>query len=220
MDSILWDDGGSFENSPARVRSALNGILTRRSLESLQASRGDEVHAPLALLFGQPDSPAMKQFMERVDYYDHRSGPFLDIFPVGYTKHKKRRFDAKKFSRTIGEIEQQTKWKYSGGTDILFLCQKVDFKHPEFNLDFSSSVNLCIEECIDRKLILSGSELLERVISLGKDNKGSDLLSALASSIQINGLKVGFMGWLAKLFLVDVSTFYAIGMGAVTKLSR
>lgn len=162
----------------------------------------------------------MKQFIERVDYYDHRSGPFLDIFRVGYTKHKKRRFDVEKFAKTIGEIEQQTKWKYSGGTDILFLCQKINLMRPEFELDFSPSINLCIEECIERKLILSRSELLERAIRRGRDNRGSDLLSALASSIQINGLKAGFMSWLAKLFLMDVSTFYAIGVGAVSKLSR
>ena len=220
VESIIWDDDGGSGGYPARIQSGLRQVLTRRGLQRLSSCQSDEVYAPLALLFSPPDTPTMKQFLERDAYYDDRSGPFLDIFPVAYTKHKKPRFDPRKFSRSIEEVERETNWKYSGGTDIIFLCQKVTLSKPNLKLDFGHAIELCVEECIDRKIFLSGSELFERAIRQGRTEYSINFISALASSIQVNGLKSGFMSWLSKVLFLDANSLHAVGTGVVTNLSR
>jgi hypothetical protein len=105
--------------------------------EFVQVS-GEPVEIVIGLLFAQPDTPAMSQFVKRRRYFDARTGEDWDLFFPGYYQSARQRdradirvettptrwwFDAVEFDRKRRSLEHWSagRWTYSGEADLLLV---------------------------------------------------------------------------------------------------
>lgn len=73
-------------------------------------------------------------------------------------------FSQAKFARFIDELESNTSWKYSGGTELIILDE---------NADFSKAMIFNIDRMIKDKVLSNSSELFEALIQWSRNCNSS-----------------------------------------------
>lgn len=129
--------------------------------------------------------------IQRFGYLDHRSSEDIhfycagyggywnkDIFPdmeeIGITKYQAGAsipwsFSQSLFAKFVDELEKETNWKYSSGTEIILLDSSVDFSNCIiFNLD----------EMIEDKIIHNPSKLFEALIQYARMHNDIEEISS------------------------------------------
>jgi hypothetical protein len=150
-----------------------------------------------------------KDILPSLDYFDQRSGPFVDFYLPGWEKvvigGGKRsvewRFDTKRFIHACEVIGNVLDWRYSGGADLLlFTSRHLSDKGNKAFLDFSQSVYLPLHVMKDDKI--GPSVLFERIFGFAQQYKGIDPLAGLAmQEVRVSGVNAfidGLISWLAR----------------------
>ncbi len=129
---------------------------------------------PLLLCFFRGDRGGMgenlaTEAMKSLDYWDLDSDHFLDMVFLGWEDGldgSPPSFDAKDFLAAKNSIEKQSKWKYSGESDILMLNYVYD--GTDVALDFSETITLRVEEMLRNKTVSSLDKLIHDLIEAAK----------------------------------------------------
>jgi hypothetical protein len=150
-----------------------------------------------------------KDVLPSLDYFDQRSGPYVDFYLPGWQKivspGEKRSiewvFDIKKFIHACEVIGDVLDWRYSGGADLLlFTSRRLSDKGNKAFLDFSEVVSLPLHVMKEGKV--GPSVLFERIFSYAQHYHGFDPLAALAmQELRVSGVKAfinGLISWLAR----------------------
>lgn len=161
---------------------------------------------PTVLIYGPPNSPAMKNdVLPRLDYYHHRSSSAVEIFTIGYNERGNDDdpmplFDDESFASAIREIEEKTSWRYSGQTDLLFLASELDivrtptgFVLPSVRFLFSEVVCLCLEKAVTDKAISSSAGLIEEIVRASSQKSKGEFISEVATALARRNAKKGLI---------------------------
>jgi len=143
----------------------------------------------MGLLFARPECKIAKdEIIPSLRYFDVRSGDNIDIFFPGYVEADqantkcalhdvgamKWMFDEKLFNEARRDLENRTKWKYSGEADFLLANVKLVDKDVGYRVDFGRVINLDLDMMIREKSIESVPRLLEHIFDFAEHDHSSD----------------------------------------------
>lgn len=186
------------------IISNLKDIIEHLSY-SLQFSGQNNSNSRVAgILLAQPNNYTKDDILSGIDYFHFRSGKTIDFFCIGYQTEDFGKnlpivanvdgqnwfFNAKVFNTLRGEIEQITKWRYSGSVELVLFNSYLDDESNEVKLDFSDALSIDLKKAKDDKLISSAGQVFEQVISIAEkietDNPSKEISMKL---IGITGKK-------------------------------
>ncbi len=118
------------------------------------------------------------QFFERLNYWHLRSGEYFDFFCAGCGGYSMRAdypnaveipngsdflvyYSEKAFNDFRMDIQQVSRWEYSGDTDLLLLNTKYNQISKKIDLDFSTAIDLKLARMLNTDTIKSLPEFLE-----------------------------------------------------------
>lgn len=138
----------------------------------------------VALLFGHPDSAALRLLDRRGDYFDVRTGDTWDLFFPGYFRSPEdQEFEVGVGSHPIGQhfgknwffhphdfemfrsgLEQRSghRWEYSGGTDLVLVNAWL-VEQGEPVVDWASTICGQITDDVTAANTLTLGEVIERI---------------------------------------------------------
>jgi phage pi2 protein 07 len=144
----------------------------------MQSLRNRDPLEVVVILFANPNKPFVKNnILNDIAYANERSKRAINFFYAGYNderkngnpdeieieieidapKGKKWYFNVKTFIDFISRIENDSKWEYSGETELLLL----DFRDGE--LHFDKSLVIWLDRDVREKRIYSVSNLFENI---------------------------------------------------------
>lgn len=196
----------SFTKKEAIVTMGLMTTLDMNSPTRYKTVRVEETRDSklIGILFAHPNSPLAKlEIVNHLNQFHHRSGEAVDFFCVGYGAYWPEGykpdilratnidgtdwlFSDAAFSQVIDEIEELTKWQYSGETELLLLAA-VKNDVGETHLDFGTAIVCNLETMKKDQAFTSVRAFFEGVFRFAKTNSCSDPAWALSDSA---GLKV------------------------------
>lgn len=174
----------------------------RRQSVTFSAQRRSKL---VGLLFCHPQSPlAQTDIVPHLDYFHHRSGINVDFFCAGYGAHWSATeypdqqpvgtvngvpwlFSAKALDHIRGEMERESRWRYSGEAELLLMpAFRVAGADPL--LDFDNAVVCNLEQMAADRAFTSARAFFERVFRFGESQDGGNPAWALSDSV---GLEKG-----------------------------
>jgi len=146
--------------------------------------------ALVGLLFARPSDPYAKEnIVPELDYFNSRSGEYMDLFCVGYTKNPNSKlrkyepaatvkgvkwwFNNDSYTSVREEIAEQSSWKYSGGTELLIANARTSGLGESF-IDYSSAIPCKLESMQEDKAIKNVREFFEKIFKYAEDPKQDD----------------------------------------------
>lgn len=175
---------------------------TRYQTIQVQESRNSKL---IGILFAHPNAPISKaEIVEHLNHFHHRSGEAVDFFCVGYGTNwpdedysdqnnivkidgSDWTFSDKAFSKVIDELEAETKWTYSGETELLLVSAKKDIEGST-SLDYEAAIICNLELMLKDKAFSSVRSFFEGVFRFAKQNSEVDQTWGLSDQ---KGLQVG-----------------------------
>lgn len=149
-------------------------MIDAPSIKQVNEHREKNIDAICCILFAPKFSKlGYEEIIKRFGYLDTITAEKLNIYCVGYgaywnndfpdkedigiAKYEKGieipwQFSQIQYGKFVNEFQNETKWSYSGGTELIVLNS---------NADFSSCINFKIDEMVKDKVINFPGELLE-----------------------------------------------------------
>ncbi|MGX9417636.1 hypothetical protein ACWU4D_09815 [Vibrio sp. WJH972] len=161
---------------------------TRYRTVRVEESRSSKL---IGILFAHPNSPLAKsEIVDHLNQFHYRSGEAVDFFCVGYGAYWPENYqpDTRKatsidgtewlfsdaaFSQVIDEVEELTKWQYSGETELLLLSAIKD-DTGEAKLDFGSAIVCNLEAMSKDQAFTSVRAFFEGIFRFAKKNSCSN----------------------------------------------
>jgi hypothetical protein len=126
-----------------------------------------------------------------LNYFDIRSGKALHFILPGWVHREAGRgtdhssvgkewiYSDSLFTKACEVIASETRWKYSGGTDLVLVTTR---KAANINIvvDFSGAINIALHVMKEKKLVESTEVLFERLIRFAESYQGPDPLLKLS----------------------------------------
>lgn len=159
----------------------------------------------VGLLFCMPNSkPGKDEVLPHLDYFHHRSASFVDFFCIGYERiaesdakeawpqpvavagNARWHFSASDFNLCRGQIEAETKWRFSGETDLLLAVARKP-KHGQAFLDYSCAIACNLEEMARDNAIQSIRSFFEKIFQFGEQYQGDDPIRKLSDKFGLTG---------------------------------
>ena len=133
----------------------------------------------IGILFAKPQTSLSKDaIIPELNYFNRRSGKYIDFFLPGYSNYEHHDFgdeilistkdDVKTyysdsyFCNFIEEMEGNSKWLYSGETDLLILNSN------KYRIDFSNCLLVHLEKALKINAISSPRVFMENIIRLSR----------------------------------------------------
>lgn len=146
--------------------------------------RNHEVnHSRVAgLLFAQPNNFTSNELLSSINYFNNRSGKTIDFFWIGYQPAffdrnlpevanlggTKWAFNSEIFNNLRTQIEERTKWKYSGSVELILFNVNLDRQTDKVELDFSDALSIDLIKAKNSGLINSVGELFEKIFIISE----------------------------------------------------
>jgi hypothetical protein len=186
--------GGGDGGGKLPVYASVFEILRER-FESGKIAQ-DRPHL-VGLIIGRPSEPLVReQIIPSLEYWHHRSATYIDLFCVGFLSEV---FDAGEFARTLTTFEQNTVWKYSGGTDLLLVNVKYVPDKRQVLAEYTNSLAVTLEAVTK----IGGYERLpiffEKIMAAAKESFGGESPSAVSDAFGKSLAKSALKGLLTSL---------------------
>ncbi len=186
--------GGGGGGTPVPVYTRILRILAERFEKDLARDRPHLV----GLIIGQPDEPLIKeQIIPKLNFWHHRSANYIDLFCVGFSAQAA--FDAKEFNATLRTLETNTRWRYSGGTDLILVNVTYSPASKKVTPDFTSALAMTLEMVVK----VDGFERLaiffEKVMSAARESCGVESPAQVSDAFGASLVKSAFKGLLTSL---------------------
>lgn len=159
----------------------------------------------VGILFCMPSSkPGKDEVLPNLEYFHYRSGMFVDFFCIGYTTHQidsnqientqpvttinneQWDFNPSEFNSCRAQLEHETKWRYSGETDLLLAVARKS-KNGQTRLDYSCAIVCNLEEMIRDGAIKSIRGFFEKIFQFGEQYNGDDPVWKLSDKFGLAG---------------------------------
>jgi len=145
---------------------------------------GSDASKTVGILIANPDKTFVKdEILNNIEYANSRSGLSIDFFFAGYSKYdtydeqqkiikapkgKDWYFSVKMFTDFIEQLEQKSRWEYSGETELLLL----EFKNG--NLCFDKVMHIWIDKVVQEESVYSASYLFENIYRIARKKMNTD----------------------------------------------
>jgi hypothetical protein len=112
----------------------------------------------------------------RIDEWYCRTGESIDFFCAGYSAawgedgEQDLVFDPQDFNEFRAELEQKTRWKYSGDVDLLLMNSGLDRYTSEPSIDFTAVIACCLDAMVRDGAIQSVGEFFESIFRFAEDH--------------------------------------------------
>ena len=147
----------------------------------------------VGVLFCQPHSKAGKdEILPGLDYFHIRTGRFLDIVCAGYQPYEAKHgvpvatvdgqswgYSAAAFNDSRQKLQLDTKWKYSGETDLLLAVARKD-PVGTIRMDYSCVISCKLEQMIRDGAISSIRSFFEQLSGFSEQYCGVNHTIALS----------------------------------------
>ena len=150
-----------------------------RELGIAFSSRYDSSHVRMVgLLFAPPEVGLAKdEIVPSLDYFHRRSGNHIDFFCAGYGRHDAIQggrpitsdeqpwlFSLELYDLFRKDIEQRSRWRYSGEADLLLLNATRGTSENGVSLDFSTTIVCDLDRMVRDNAIRSVRRFFEDLI--------------------------------------------------------
>jgi hypothetical protein len=151
----------------------------------------------VGILFAQPGSALVKdQVLPNLPYFHERTANNVDFFFAGYSTDGgdadavrvttidsvKWFYSAQALDRMRAEVESSTKWRYSGGCDLLLTNARLDEDRKKVRLGFATSVICPLPEMLRIEAITSVPEFFEEIFRYAEKQDRNDPTWGLGDS--------------------------------------
>jgi hypothetical protein len=139
------------------------------------------------LIFGIPDTPLGKaEYLPIIDYWHRRSGNVTDFFCGGFfvayedtpkpqdsyrveeIRNSTWYFSSERLAEFVGEIEEKSSWKPSGGFDVIICTARHTQGESLASLDFTSALCITLEDAKKVEAVRDLSHLLMLAFEFAK----------------------------------------------------
>ena len=175
---------------------------TRYQKVRIQENRNTKL---IGLLLAHPNAPISKnEIVGHLNHFHHRSGEAIDFFCVGYGAYWPQEqypdqvkattidgvdwyYSDKAFSKVIDDLESETKWTYSGETELLLISARKN-DDGETSLDYGTAVVCNLEAMFADKAFTSVRAFFEGIFKFAKRNTDNNELWGLSDH---KGVQIG-----------------------------
>ena len=205
---------------------------------------------PVGLLIGRPECKVMKdEILPSIRYLHHRTGNDIDFFLLGYINpedHKVKillpdeepvdgeiyidSYDAQAFSTIVRQLEEETDWKYGGGTELIIMYSFASKLKKRFGmeereevdvgLDFSSAITMRLEQAIEAKMIPSAIHFIETVVRSAQNASGYDYLEDIRGHFVLREGRKGIIKAVASWLKIDVTSLENVASSQIADLRK
>lgn len=153
----------------------LQRLHTRLQYDILPTGRSSML---IGLCFARPTSPLAKsEILPQIPDWHHRSGNSTDFYFAGFGDHEWDEdfqkvelpgrgawyYSPKAFQNFRTDVEARTKWKYSGGSDLILCAARWSESQSAPVIDFSCAIVCQLDAMKDAKAIVSVEQYFESV---------------------------------------------------------
>jgi hypothetical protein len=162
----------------------------RHDLEHRFARDGFHTNAVkmVGLLLARPQATlASTEIVPNLPYFHHRAGKHIHFFCVGYggywpseqvpdaenvvtIDHTKWLYSDRLFNEFRAELEGATRWRYSGGSDLVLTNSTWDAEQRSADLDFTSALAMNLEQAVADGAIPDVARWFERIFQFAEHN--------------------------------------------------
>lgn len=141
------------------------------------------------LLFARPKTAFVKkQILPNLSFWHHRSDYYTDFFCPGYFRKEagiaipfddlievdavdgnKWFYSDKAFVQFLNQFEILSKWKYSGGCDLLLTNVRCDIETRRVSLDLGTAISIHLDKAIKDDVYEDVAELYESIFEFAKN---------------------------------------------------
>jgi len=146
------------------------------------------------ILITRPDLAAGKDILNSLEYYHFRTSHFINFYLPGYgaywTKEEypdgkvvteiddvKWSFSNQRFAKFIEDIEEYSKWRYSGESDLILAEVKDGI------LSFERVLEFHLDNMLRDKTIVSVYQFFEEIVHIGREERS---MNQIGSKIRID----------------------------------
>jgi len=157
-----------------KIEVCLEAVNYNKLLIDLRKRHGYANEIPIALLIGSADSNFMKDnILQRINDYHHGSNHRIDFYFPGYGAYWHGHcgpqttvctidkvnwlYSSKLFNDFIVNLENRTKWKYSGEAELILL----NYRNGE--IDYSEVLIFWLDKMVNEKIISSPANLFYKI---------------------------------------------------------
>lgn len=143
----------------------------------------------LGLCFSRPTSPLAKnEIFPQVPDWHYRSGDHIDFYFAGFTDFQQEAdslqvsmpgrgtwyYRPEIFNTFRKQVEERTRWKYSGGSDLILVNAHYlnEIEGPE--IDFSGAIVCQLDSMKDAKAFTSVEQYFEAVFRFAEESSDRD----------------------------------------------
>lgn len=146
----------------------------------------------VGLLFARPQSQlARDEIVPNLAYFHHRAGKHIHFFCAGYGGYWPRdqvpdaenvvtidgvkwQYSDRLFNQFRAELEDASRWRYSGGADLVLTNAVWEAERKSSYLDFRSALAMNLEQAIADGAISDPSRWFERIFEFAETNTADD----------------------------------------------
>ena len=171
--------------------------------ELANQSRWSKEPRVAGLLFAQPQSHLTQtEIIPQLAYFHHRSSDDVHFFCGGYSAYAnvygdnepliridgaQWYFSPSQFNTLRKRVETATKWKYSGGTDLILV--NVNHAPKKISLGMSRAFFFPLEKMKQDGVIISVAMFFEEVFRFAENYKGDNAVEAFTSPPEIGNIQ-------------------------------
>ena len=165
----------------------------------------------IGILLTRPTSKAGKDIVETLPYYHHRSGKSINFYLHGYGAYwydvypdkenvtmigdVQWSFSNQKYVEFIEALEEHSKWKYSGESELLLI------EYTNGKLDYSNVLRFHLDEMLRDEAIPSINVFFENIFRYASQQKSLTQLSDITGLKTVGQVTMDcILGELPKLF--------------------
>jgi len=155
--------------------------------------RNDWVEDTIGILITRPSLATGKDIVEELEYYHHLTGHSINFYLPGYGAYWNTEeypdmkvvteidrtewsFSSKAFVEFINALEEVSRWKYSGESELLLI------PYYDGNLDFSSVAVFCLDAMLKDEAISSVSRFITELSRSARQNNDIKSITAKGGS--------------------------------------
>ena len=167
-----------ISNTSEHVQRRLYKLIQQRIKQSPLSAEVQTLRFPVGIFFARSRdvsgaSDIRAEIASSFEFWSKDSGEHFDMFFPGWYFHKnKLSFNTNRFMEYRQEIERNSKWRYSGETDLLILNFEYDTQSRKAQFAFDEVIILQVEAMIREKQIGSLSALLSLIHNAAKSSRG------------------------------------------------
>ena len=144
----------------------------------------------VGLVFARPASRLAKsEIIPQIDDWHYRSGKHIDFFFAGYTYphppvngyvevpisgEMSWLYSAERFNAFRLDIENRTKWRYRGGSELLLINSRPNESKGCADFDFSTTVSCQLDNMKEDKAFRSIEQFFEAIFRFAETADGKD----------------------------------------------